>query len=101
MAKTDAGSGRLATASELAAFNKMRGLDLPETIDLNRTPPEIMSAHPLIGKSATAKIMRLRKQGAIGTPADLYHAGVIDAERLSLLEQVSFGRVAVRPMITE
>lgn len=101
MAKTDKGSGRLATMKELKAFEKMRGLDLPETIDLNQTPLKILSSHLLIGKATAAKLMRLRKNRSIETPADLYHAGVINSEQLRIFEQFSFGRIALRPMITD
>jgi hypothetical protein len=55
----------------------------------------------LIGKSLAAKIARSRRRAPINSPADLLKGGVIRPEQLRRLEQATFGRVGVRPLITE
>jgi Metallo-peptidase family M12B Reprolysin-like len=100
MAREGYGRGRMASKQELRALRRILGLDVQKPIDLNSTSVEVMAAHPLIGKRMAAQIANLRERQPIRTPADLYRARVIDARQLTALEQVAFGSIALRPMIT-
>jgi reprolysin-like metallo-peptidase family M12B len=100
MAGRAGGSGRAASRSELAALRRTLGLDAPPAIDLNRTTPAALAAHPLIGRRLALRIVRYRRSRPIDTPADLFHERLLGADELRALEQVAHGRRPLRPLVT-
>jgi Metallo-peptidase family M12B Reprolysin-like len=94
------GAGRVARASEVAAFKRAVRADIPAAIDLNRASPAMLAAHEHIGKLLAHRIARWRKTRRIGAPADLFHAGLISVDQLRTLEQVAYGNTRLRPLIT-
>ncbi|WP_431963744.1 reprolysin-like metallopeptidase [Nocardia sp. bgisy134] len=95
----DRGAGRVARKSELAASRRRLGLDVPAPIDLNRATVRELGDQPAIGKALAGRIARWRVERTVQTPADLFHAGLISAQRLRELEQVAYGVTLIRPMI--
>lgn len=94
------GAGRVARASEVAAFKRAVRADIPAAIDLNRASPATLTAHEHIGKLLAHRIARWRKTKRMGAPADLFHAGLISVDQLRTLEQVAYGNTRLRPLIT-
>lgn len=95
------GGGRVARASEIAALRRALGPDVPGVIDLNRASVQELAAHPAIGRVLARRIAQGRKRRPVQTPADLYHAGLIPLERLRALDDVSYGRTALRPLVLD
>jgi hypothetical protein len=100
VARADRGSGRIASARELEARRARLGLDIPGPIDLNEASYEQLAAHSAIGRSLARRIERARAGQTILTPVDLYQSGAVTGTQLAALERITFGRRAVRPMIT-
>ncbi len=93
------GRGRVSTAAQIAVVRGDFGPMLPPLLDLNKAKPDDLAAHPLIGKALAAKLTALRAAGRIETPSDLLHAGLVDTKALRALEQFTFGRTPVRPLL--
>ncbi len=55
--------------------------------------------HPLVGKSLSKKLLRLRKQGRIVTPGDIFHAGLISRDQLRSLEHYWHGSTIIKPLL--
>ncbi|HSK56114.1 MAG TPA: hypothetical protein VK908_12715 [Jiangellales bacterium] len=77
------------------------GPSVSKALDLNEADVEELAAHPLIGKVRATHLLSLRDSGPIETPADLVHAGVVGARLLPSLDQYTFGRTPLRPLLTE
>lgn len=91
------GRGRVSTAAQMAAIRADFGPALPPLLDLNKAKPDELAAHPLIGKSLTAKLLALRAARRIETPGDLID--VVGLKRVRALEQFTFGRTPLRPLL--
>ena len=50
-----------------------------------------LAAHKHIGKLLALRLGRWRKRKVIGSPADLFHAGLIALNQLRILEQLAYG----------
>jgi hypothetical protein len=100
MTREGYGRGRVASKRELRALRRTLGLDVRKPIDLNSSPSDVIAAHPQIGKRVADRLLGFRDQHRIRTPADLYQAGVINERQLTTLEQVAYGDLVLRPMIT-
>jgi len=77
----------------------MFGPQLPGLIHLNKATLAEMSAHPQLGRALAKKVVRFRKSGEIQSPADLYHAGLVDGRQLSRLASSAVGSVVLRPTL--
>ena len=94
------GAGRVARAGEVAAFKRAIRADLPAAIDLNRASVAELAAHKHIGKLLAHRLGRWRKGKVIGSPADLFHAGLITQNQLRALEQLAYGSTPIRSLVT-
>jgi len=99
MPKNFGGSGRVHTAKETTQIRSSFAPSLPECLDLNKATSEQLRSHPLIGKSLSTRIVRLRKSKPIQSPADLFHAGIINRTQLRRFESYTFGKMALRPLV--
>jgi hypothetical protein len=75
------------------------GPSFPPLLDLNKATSDQLVAHPLVGKALAARLISLRKKGRIATPADLFHAGLINRQRLRGFENHTFGDSRLRPLL--
>lgn len=99
MAAQLGGRGRALTSARAAVVRADFGPTFPPLLDLNKAKPDELAAHPLIGKALASKIARMRTGQRIETPGDLIHAGLAKPEALRALEQFTFGRTALRPLL--
>jgi hypothetical protein len=100
MSREAGGSGRVLSRKETELIRASFGPQVAAALDLNRANSKDLAAHPLIGKRLAEALVRFRKKGRIASPADLYHAGVIDRNQLRRLEASTFGATAIRPLLT-
>lgn len=100
MAKTSGGGGRILSSRDADGIRSTFGPRIAPPVDLNKASAQSLAAHPLIGKRLANRLCKLRKNGRIATPADLYHAGVIDRRQLGVLDACSHGAVPLRTLLT-
>ena len=100
MSREANGSGRIYSRNETERIRSRFGPQVAVPLDLNRAKSQELAAHPLIGKRLAAELLRLRSKGRIATPADLYHAGLINRSQLRKLESGTFGATSIRPLLT-
>ncbi len=100
MTRESGGMGRVHSSKDRAQIRASFGPQITPPVDLNRTPPKLLAAHPLVGRLLATQLARLRKGGRITTPADLFHAGVVDRNRLRMLDACSYGATPLRPLVT-
>ena len=93
------GRGRVRTPVQSAAVRADFGPMFPPLLDLNKAKPAELATHPLIGRAVASKLARLRAAGRIETPGDLLHAGLVRAAALRGLDQFTFGRTPLRPLL--
>ena len=101
MARRESGAGKAFTPRQTDRIRADFGPSIPKTLNLNEAEGEELAAHPLIGKVRARRLLSLRDSGPIETPGDLVHAGLVDARLLPSLEQHTFGRTPLRPLLTE
>jgi len=94
------GSGGMASKAQVDLVRASFGPQLPPPLDLNRAKLAQLAEHPLIGKRLASALIKMRGKRRIATPADLYHAGLIDRERLRKIDAFAFGAVNLRPLLT-
>jgi|GEM_PF-3388031 len=99
MPRQAGGSGRVYSKKDAELIRASFGPHIPAPLDLNRAHPDQLTAHPLIGRRLTTKLVNFRKKGRISTPAHLYHAGVINRRQLRTLEASTFGETPIRPLM--
>ncbi|MFM9842503.1 MAG: reprolysin-like metallopeptidase [Dongiaceae bacterium] len=99
MPRETGGSGRVLSAPKTASLRASFGPQLPALLDLNRAKPAEIARHPLFGRKLAAKLVRLRKQGRIASPEDLFHGKLITREQLSRLQSYTFGKLQLRPLL--
>ena len=99
MPREAGGSGRVFSRKGTELIRASFGPQVAAPLDLNRAKPDQLVNHPLIGRRLATKLVNFRKQGRIVSPADLYHAGLIDYGLLRKLEACTFGREAIRPLM--
>jgi hypothetical protein len=99
MAAHSGGRGKLRTSAQVTALRADFGPTFPPVIDLNKASASELGAHPLIGKRLAAKVVRLRQSKRFETAADLLHTRVVDEGGLRAVEQFSFGRTSLRPLL--
>jgi hypothetical protein len=93
------GSGRAHSSRDLARIRASFGPQLPATLDLNTAKPDELAAHPLIGKTLAAKLVRYRQKHKIVTPHELLHKGLLDEKKARLLEAYSYGQARLRSLL--
>ena len=99
MSRHAGGSGRIHSEKDTKLIQASFGPLVSAAVDLNRAKIEDLAAHPLIGRRLASRIVNLRKQASISSPARLFHAGLIDRHRLRMLEACTFGQEPLRPMM--
>lgn len=99
MSREAGGAGRRSSPNQVRTIREDFGPQLPPPLDLNRATPAELRAHPAIGPALAAKLVKLRRSGAIRTPFELMHQGLIPARRLSALDGFTFGTTPVRPLL--
>jgi len=93
------GSGRVNSKQRSDLIRASFGPSFPPLLDLNKASSDQLAAHPLVGKALAARLISLRKKGRIATPADLFHAGLINRQRLRAFESRTFGETRLRPLL--
>ncbi len=101
MSREAGGGGRILSRKDTELIRASFGPQLSAPLDLNRAKVQELAAVPFIGKRVAEAIFRLRKKGRIATPADLYHAGVIDLNQLRKFESRTIGANPIRPLLTK
>src|SRR6185295_16544968 len=99
MSLEDGGSGRVNSTKQSDLIRASFGPSFPPLLDLNKASSDQLAAHPLVGKALAARLISLRKKGRIATPADLFHAGLINRQRLRAFESRTFGEIRLRPLL--
>src|SRR5262245_12506236 len=93
------GSGRVHSQKQSDLLRASFGPLCPPLLDLNKANTDQLAAHPLIGKALAAKLVNHRKKRPILTPADLFHAGLIDRQQLRSFDSYTFGKTPLRPLL--
>ena len=98
MPRVAAGSGRALTARETSALRASFGPQIPAPLDLNSATAPQLGGNSAIGKRLANRIVRQRKSRRIATPADLYHAGIVDLSTSRMLAGIAYGRDRTHPL---
>jgi hypothetical protein len=93
------GSGSTFSNKQSKAVRASFGPQLPPLLDLNKAGQDELRAHPLVGKKLSKRLVRLRKDGRIATPGDVFHAGLINRSELRSLEHYSHGSAIIKPLL--
>lgn len=100
MPRESGGSGQSYSRESIELIRASFGPQMMAPLNLNRATSQELAAHPQIGKQLATRLLRFRKKKRIGTPADLYHAGLIDRNQLRKLDASAFGSTLIRPLLT-
>ena len=99
MASENKGSGNTLSNKQSRLVRNSFGPELPQILDLNNAASAQLKAHPLIGKGLAKKLLRMRKEGSIVTPGDVFHAGLINRSELRSLEHYAHGSAIIKPFL--
>ena len=100
MSRAAGGGGAILSRKDTELIRASFGPQVTAPLDLNRAKLQDLAAQPFIGKRVAEAILRLRKKGRIATPADLYHAGVIELTQLWKFEARTIGATPIPPLLT-
>lgn len=99
MSREAGGSGKAYSKTHTNRIRGYFGPQMARPLDLNQASLDELAVNCFIGKRLASKLIALRKDGVILTPADLYHAGLIGRRQLAALETCTFGDILLRPMM--